>query len=150
MQNDEILFSSFCTKKMARVRAAPVGAARFSQNAPYRVFRSIQRHTVDSPRFPKSPYLLCSPIPSYPIPHIISHNLTPHPLPSYPSPHSPPFILPPLPQKNFYVIIKGYPQRAPHRHPIPQPYPDSDLSSEHQLYPLSLNAEFQFASSASH
>lgn len=110
MQNDENKISSFCTKKMARVRAAPVGAARFSQNAPYRVFRSIQRHTVDSPRFPKSPYLLSFPISSYPIPHFIHRNSTPPPLTLYPSPTLPPFIPPSLPQKNFYVIIKGYPQ----------------------------------------
>ena len=101
MQNDEILFSSFCTKKMARVRAAPVGAARFSQNAPYRVFRSIQPIPRQAPDFPKSPYPLSFPIPSYPIPHSIPHfihrNPAPPPLTSYSSPHSPPFIPPPLP-----------------------------------------------------
>lgn len=97
MQNDENKISSFCTKKMALVRAAPVGAARFSQNAPYRVFRSIQPIPRQAPDFPKSPYLLSFPIPSYPIPHFIHRNPTPLPLTSYPSPNSPPFIPPPLP-----------------------------------------------------
>lgn len=84
MQNDEILFSSFCTKKMARVRAAPVGAARFSQNAPYRVFRSIQPIPRQAPDFPKSPYPLSFP-----------YSLLPHPPLHSPQPYSPtPYLLP--------------------------------------------------------
>lgn len=103
MQNDENKISSFCTKKMARVRAAPVGAARFSQNAPYRVFRSIQPIPRQAPDFPKSPYLLSSPIPSYPIPHSISHNLTPHPYFPTPAPTLPPSFLLPCPKKIFML-----------------------------------------------
>lgn len=103
MQNDENKISSFCTKEMARVRAAPVGAARFSQNAPYRVFRSIQPIPRQAPDFPKSPYLLSSPIPSYPIPHSISHNLTPHPYFPTPVPTLLPSFLLPCPKKIFML-----------------------------------------------
>lgn len=112
MQNDENKISSFCTKKMARVRAAPVGAARFSQNAPYRVFRSIQPIPRQAPDFPKS-HTHSSPLfPPTPSPTSFTVTLLPTP---YLLPQSPLSSLhsSSLAPKKFLCYNKRLPPTSP-------------------------------------